>query len=116
MATEQNSEFENRVKRLHRKRHKALGSKMPAFIDQDGYVIVKAKSRPRRIPFLGLGLIALGFFTLKGLMIAGMGSETYTARVQDLFGSSSLVTQFGAWTMQGDALSLMMAESIQKIL
>ena len=112
----QQHEFENRVKRLHRKRSKAARSNTPAFIDQDGYVIVQAKSRPRRVPFLGLFLLALRFFALKGLMIAGMGSDIYAIRIQELFGSSSFVTQIGAWTMQGDAVSLMMAENIEKIL
>ena len=103
----QQHEFENRVKRLHHKRTKAASSTTPAFIDQDGYVIVQAKSRLRRVPFLGLFLLALGFFALKGLMIAGMGSDIYAIRIQELFGSSSFVTQIGAWTMQGDAVSLM---------
>ncbi|QTN34967.1 hypothetical protein [Cognatishimia activa] len=88
----------------------------PAFIDQDGYVIVQAKSRARPVPFLGVFLLALGFFALKGLMIAGIGADIYAIRIQELFTSSSIVTQIGAWTMQGDAVSLMMAENIQKIL
>ena len=50
-----------------------MRSNAPAFIDQDGYVIVQAKSRARRVPFLGVFLLALGFFALKGLMIAGIG-------------------------------------------
>ena len=69
----QQQEFEYRVKRLRRKRSKAMRSNAPAFIDQDGYVIVQAKSRARRVPFLGVFLLALGFFALKGLMIAGIG-------------------------------------------
>ncbi|WP_370229807.1 hypothetical protein [Cognatishimia sp.] len=112
----QHQQFEYRVKRLRRKRSKAMQSNAPAFIDQDGYVIVQAKSRARRVPFLGLFLLAIGFFALKGLMIAGMGTDIYAVRIQELFGSTSIVTQIGAWTMQGDAVSLMMAENIQKIL
>ena len=112
----QHQEFENRVHRLLHKRVKAARTPSAAFIDQDGYVIVKAKGRARRVPFLGLMLIALGFVALKGLMIAGMGVDIYTLRIQELFTSSSLVTKIGAWTMQGDAVSLMLAESFQRIL
>lgn len=113
---QQHQEFESRVNRLHRKRGKAMRSSEGTFIDQDGYVIVKAKSRARPMPFLGLGLLALGFFALKGLMIAEMGSQIYAIRIQELFNSPSLLTKFGAWTMQGDAVSLLLADSLQKLI
>jgi hypothetical protein len=80
--SEQIYDFHERVHRINRKRAKANRSMRSTFVDSDGYVIVRAKSRARGLPFLGLFLLTMGFFALKSVMIAQLGQEAYDLRIQ----------------------------------
>lgn len=108
--------FDDRVNRLYLKRKKAARTSRETFIDKDGYVVVRGQSRSRRLPTTGLLLLIMGFVSLKGLMIAQLGTESYAARISQLFDSDSLITKIGAWTMQGDAVSVLIADGIQRLL
>ena len=104
--SEQIYDFHERVHRINRKRAKANRSMRSTFVDSDGYVIVRAKSRARGLPFLGLLLLTMGFFALKSVMIAQLGQEAYDLRIQEVVGAESLLTQTAAWALQADGLSL----------
>ncbi|NCO21434.1 MAG: hypothetical protein GW905_05380 [Rhodobacterales bacterium] len=75
--------------------------------------------RPRRggtgIPFRGLSIIFVLLFGAKALMLVQDGAQTYGERVSKL-GEGGAVEQAGAWVMQADPLTVMLAEYIRPLL
>ncbi|GAA6208152.1 hypothetical protein NBRC116601_14450 [Cognatishimia sp. WU-CL00825] len=111
--TDQQVDFDLRLRRLSKQRNKASSVPRSAFIDTDGYVIVRGYRRRRGFPMIGMLLIAIGFFGLKGLMIAEIGTSNYSAKIEELSASNSLVATVGGWTMQPDRISLTIAQSLR---
>ncbi|MGH1466439.1 MAG: hypothetical protein ACRBBQ_13885 [Cognatishimia sp.] len=111
--TDQHFDFDLRLRRLSKQRKKAKIVPRSAFVDTDGYVIVRGYRRRRGFPMIGMLLVAVGFFGLKGLMIAEMGTGNYSTKINDLSASNSLVATVGGWTMQPDRISLAIAQSLR---
>lgn len=102
-------EFSTRLRRLDAKRKKDLKRSRSAFIDNDGYVIVRGYRERRGIPYAGITVLLAGFFGLKGALMAQMGESTYLAKMEELRTSESTVAQVGLWTLQPDPVSNLVA-------
>lgn len=81
----------------------------------DGLIVV----RPKRVyskfsvkPFIILAVTLIAF---KGILLSALGPVTYGERVADLK-SGTVVEQAGAWVMQADPLTHLIAEKLGPIL
>ncbi len=112
----QSDDFSHRLRRLNKKRRKDLKKSRSAFVDSDGYVIVRGYEQRRGIPMLGLMLLAVGFFGLKGAMMAQLGDANYTQKIESLGESESSVAVVGVWSMQPDPVSSFVADQLRGLL
>ena len=108
--------FESRLSRLEKKRKKARVYPRSAFVDSDGYVIVRGYQKRRSFPMLGLVLLAVGFFGLKGGMMMQMGLDGYAAKIDRQSQSENAVANLGVWTLRPDPVSELVAEQLNKYL
>ncbi|MFY0596403.1 MAG: hypothetical protein JXQ85_08235 [Cognatishimia sp.] len=106
-------EFSLRLRRLNAKRKKSLRRSRSAFIDNDGYVIVRGYREKRGIPYTGLMILLVGFFGLKGAMMAQMGEGTYDAKMDELRTSGTTAATLGVWTLQPDPISNLVATHLR---
>jgi len=106
-------EFSLRLRRLNAKRKKSLRRSRSAFIDNDGYVIVRGYREKRGIPYTGLMILLVGFFGLKGAMMAQMGAGTYDAKMDELRASGTTAATLGVWTLQPDPISNLVATHLR---
>lgn len=109
-------EFSLRLRRLNAKRKTSLRRSRSAFIDNDGYVIVRGYREKRGIPYAGLMVLMVGFFGLKGALMAQMGEATYAAKMDELRASESTAATVGVWTLQPDPVSTLVATHLRDFL
>lgn len=109
-------EFSLRLRRLDAKRKASARGSRSAFIDNDGYVIVRGYREKRGIPYTGLLILLVGFFGLKGALMAQMGEATYEAKMEELRQAESPVASVGVWTLQPDPVSNLVAAHLRDIL
>lgn len=113
---EPRDEFSLRLRRLDAKRTKSLKQSRSAFIDNDGYVIVRGYREKRGVPYTGLMILLVGFFGLKGALMAQMGEATYAAKMDELRASESTAATVGVWTLQPDPVSNLVASHLRGVL
>lgn len=97
-------EFDDRLRRIERKRRK-LANGYELHMQNDGLIV----ARPRRMRSAGItprGFITfvVGFMLFKGVLIATLGVLGYEDRVVSL-AQGSTVEKAGAWIMQVDPVS-----------
>ena len=109
-------EFSLRLRRLNAKRKTSLRRSRSAFSDNDGYVIVRGYREKRGIPYAGLMVLMVGFFGLKGALMAQMGEATYAAKMDELRASESTAATVGVWTLQPDPVSTLVATHLRDFL
>ncbi|UZD89673.1 hypothetical protein [Cognatishimia activa] len=109
-------EFSLRLRRVNAKRKKSLRRSRSAFIDNDGYMIVRGYREKRGIPYAGLMILLVGFFGLKGALMAQMGEATYAAKMDELRASDSTAASVGVWTLQPDPVSNLVASHLRDFL
>jgi hypothetical protein len=107
-------QFQSRLKQIDRK-HNALSAGYSARMQPDGLLVMK----PRRVQsrFTGRTLVYLLviFLLFKGFLMAALGGATYDARVQRLT-TGNTVEQAGAFVMQRDPLSALIADQVAPML
>lgn len=104
------------MNRLEQKRARARRASNATFVDDDGYVIVTAKQRRRRLSVVSISILIIGFFALKGAMIAQIGEEQFDAKVDVLCNGGTFVHHLSAFTLKSDPVSLLFAQSLQHFL
>lgn len=109
-------EFSLRLRRLNAKRKQSLKRTRSAFIDNDGYVIVRGYREKRGVPYTGLVFLMVGFFGLKGALMAQMGEATYAAKMEELRKAESPAATVGVWTLQPDPVSNFVAIQLRDYL
>ena len=109
-------EFSLRLRRLNAKRKTSLRRTRSAFVDNDGYVIVRGYREKRGVPYTGLMVLLVGFFGLKGALMAQLGDGVYAAKLDKLHQSETTVSAIGAWTMQPDPVSVLVATHLREML
>ncbi|PSL19981.1 hypothetical protein [Shimia abyssi] len=112
--SESHAEFHDRLAKIYRKEAKGRRPRQRIAVNRDGYVIVRGAGRQRSFPWMGLAMVAVAFFGIKGAMIASYGPEFYTQKVARLDGASK-VEQVAAWTMRPDPMSRWVAVQIKAL-
>ena len=114
--SESYAEFHDRLAKIYRQQEKTgrVGRKAVK-IDRDGYVIVKGAGRRRAFPWMGVTMIAIAFFGVKGMMISQFGPDFYSQHVARM-ADASKVEQVAAWTMRADPVSRWVAMQIKTFL
>ncbi|MCV2888294.1 hypothetical protein [Ruegeria aquimaris] len=107
-------DFDHRVRRLTKK-HEAMTRGYYGRIRKDGLIEMKPRRGGIKLPLRALLLLVAGIFVFKGFLLASLGSDTYGYRVEKLAGGTA-VEQAGAWVMQPDPLSVLLAEQIGPVL
>lgn len=106
--------FDQRVRKLDRK-HRALSRGYVSRMRADGLIVLKPRRGQARISGRSVLTFLLAFFVFKGFLIANLGEQTYLDRVTHLQ-NGTLVEQGGAFLMQADPLSMLVAYKIGPIL
>ncbi len=106
--------FDLRVRRLDRK-HRAMGRGYSTKIRSDGLVVVEPRRARVRLPFAPILLAVAALILFKGLLLASVGGDAYQDQLAKLR-SGSVFEKTGAWVMQVDSASAVVAEKIAPLL
>ncbi len=96
--------FDKRLNRIGRKRARMVQG-YSSQVSKDGLIVFRPNRRSSRgFPIRGLLILALGFFCFKGLLLAHLGEQIFSERV-DILATGSMVEQADAFMMQADPIS-----------
>ena len=110
-----NVPFDKRLKRIVRRHDKMATGGVVRAVNSDGLIVARPRLYKPKFPLKGLIVVlALGFL-LKGFLLAYLGEEAYAERVATLQAGSTL-EQVGAWVMQSDPVTAVVAGGVATIL
>ncbi len=107
-------EFDQRITRLNKK-HQKLNRGYRATMRSDGLVVMKPQRVRSAIPAKVLLLCLVGFFGFKAFLLSHLGPSAYESRVDSLNQGTS-VEKAGAWVMQADPVTALIATQLNKVL
>ena len=107
-------QFDQRLRRLGRK-HRAMSRGYTTRMQPDGLIVAKPHRAPSRISGRSVLLFLAAFILFKGFLYANLGPETYNERVNRLQ-SGTVVEKAGAFVMQADPVSQLVAQKMGPIL
>lgn len=107
-------QFDQRINQLGRK-HNALSRGYVARMRPDGLIVARPYRKQSRFPFKMVFVFLLAIIAFKGFLIASLGPDAYSERVGKLE-NGTMVEQAGAWVMQIDPVSDLIAQQIGPIL
>lgn len=114
MATAQQLEFQNRLREVMRK-HRSMANGYTTRMRPDGLIVVKPRRRQSRISVRQVVIFLAAFILFKSFLIASLGETAYAERVAKLR-QGSVVEQAGAFAMEADALSILVAQELRPLL
>lgn len=103
-------DFDNRLRRIDRSRVKLSGGYV-SVVGRDGLIMLKPQRKRFTLPLRGLLLLLAGGIGLKVMILLTLGAPIYADRVAALQ-EGTLVEKAGAWVMQADPLTVLLAEQI----
>ena len=109
-----NVPFDKRLKRIVR-RHDKMSNGVVRSVTADGLIVAKPRLYRPRFPLKGLIVVLMLGFLFKGFLFAYLGEAGYSERVATLQGGTVL-EQAGAWIMQADPVTFVVAQGIQTVL
>lgn len=109
-----NVPFDKRLKRIVR-RHDKMSNGVVRTVTSDGLIIAKPRLYKPRFPLKGLLVVLMLGFLFKGFLFAYLGEGAYGDRVAALK-SGTVLEQAGAWVMQPDPVTYIVAEGIATVL
>ncbi len=109
-----NVPFDKRLKQIER-RHEKMSRGVVRSMNSDGLIVARPRAYRPRFPLKGLIVVLLIGFLFKGFVFAYLGEEAYAERVTSLQ-SGTAMEKAGAWVMQPDPATLLIANSIGAIL
>lgn len=107
-------EFDQRVNNLGRK-HRAMSRGYVTRMRSDGLIVARPYRAQARFPVKPVLLFLLAFVAFKGFLIANLGPDAYSERVSKLE-NGTVVERAGAWVMQIEPVSNLIAQEIGPIL
>ncbi len=107
-------QFNQRVASLGRKHH-ALSHGYVARMRPDGLIVARPRRNQSRISLRMVVLFLLALLAFKGFLIASLGPDAYNERVGKLQ-NGTMVEKVGAWVMQIEPASDLIAQQIGPIL
>lgn len=112
--TDVRADFSNRLNRIGR-RHRKLAHGYVTRVGKNGIITAYPRVKGPRIPVSGILIMIAVFFVFKAFMLAQMGPEGYADRLVRLQ-QGTVVEQAGAYAMQADQLTQMLAQKIGPIM
>lgn len=109
-----NVPFDKRLKRIVR-RHEKMSNGVVRTVTSDGLIVAKPRLYKPRFPLKGLIVVLMLGFLFKGFLFSYLGEAGYADRVATLKGGT-LMEQAGAWVMQPDPVTYVVAQGISTIL
>lgn len=109
------STFDQRLNRVVRKHMRMSRNGVRHRVGRDGLVTAVPRRRAPSFPLRGLVILIGAAFLFKGFLLAWLGNDLFQQRV-DMLKSGSLFEQGGAWVMQADPATVMIAELIRPYL
>ena len=110
-----NVPFDKRLKRIVRRHDKIQSGGAVKTVTSDGLIVARPRVYRPRFPLKGLlAIIVLGFL-FKGVIYATLGAEAYAERVTALQ-EGSVMEQAGAWIMQADPATKLIADGVSAVL
>lgn len=110
-----NVPFDKRLKRIVRRHDRIASGGAVKTVTADGLIVERPRVYKPRFPLKGLLAVVVLGFLFKGFVFASLGAEQYAERVAVLQ-QGSVMEQAGAWVMQADPATLLVAEGISGIL
>jgi hypothetical protein len=107
-------QFDQRVNNLGRK-HNALSRGYVTRMRPDGLIVARPHRKQSRISLKVVFRFLLAFLAFKGFLIASLGPDGYGDRVNKLE-NGTVVEKAGAFVMQMDPVSNLIAQQIGPIL
>jgi hypothetical protein len=111
---EANVPFDKRLKRIVR-RHDKMSNGVVRSVNSDGLIVTRPRLYKPQFPLKGLLFVLTLGFLLKGFLFAYLGEAAYAERVAGLQAGSTL-EQMGAWVMQSDPVTAVVAGGFSTIL
>jgi hypothetical protein len=108
------SDFDNRLRRISKSRVK-LAKGYVSVVGDDGLIIVKPRRKRIQLPIRGALLLFVGFLGFKAMVLVSLGQPVYMDRV-GILENGTAVERVGAWVMQADPLTVMVADKIRALL
>lgn len=100
-------QFEKRAQAVTQ-RHRKLARGYVTKMGPDGLLHHQPRRQMPSLPWRGFLFLAAGFFAFKGLLLASLGTATYTTRVETLQ-AGTVFERAGAWLMQLDPVMVWFA-------
>lgn len=107
-------DFDNRLRRINRSRAN-LARGYVSVVGEDGLIIVKPRRKRGGFALRVLAFGVIGYVAFKVLFLSVLGQGLYDDRVE-MLRTGSTVEQAGAWLMQSDPISVMLAGKIRSSL
>jgi hypothetical protein len=109
-----NVPFDKRLKRIVR-RHDRMANGVVTSVTADGLIVARPRVYRPRFPLKGLLALVVTGFLFKGFLYAALGGVAYEQRVAGL-NDGSFVEQAGAWVMQPDIATVLIADKVKTIM
>ena len=106
--------FDKRLKRIVR-RHDKMSNGVVRTVNSDGLIVARPRLYKPRFPLKGLLIVLAIGFLLKGFLFAYLGEAAYADRVAGLQAGTT-IEQVGAWVMQSDPVTEVIASGIAAVL
>ena len=114
MVDQSHAQFDRRIASLTKK-HQAMSRGYSARLRPDGLIVVKPRRKRLAVSPKAFLMFAAAFFAFKGFLLASLGATTYEQRLERLNAGTS-VERAGAWVMQIDPLSQVLAQKLGALL
>ena len=107
--------FDKRLKNIMRNHEVANKRGVVRVVTEDGLMIAKPRAMRPQFPLRSLLVLIVVGFTFKGLVFAALGAEAYGEKLAALQ-TGSAIEQAGAWIMQPDPATLLLADGFAPFL
>lgn len=104
-------DFDSRLHRIRKSRVK-LAKGYVSVVRDDGLIMVKPQRRRSGFPLRALAFVIIGFLGFKVMILSALGQPVYQDRVDTLH-QGSTIERAGAWVMQADPWSVILAQKIR---
>lgn len=109
-----NVPFDKRLKRIVR-RHDKMSNGVVRSVNSDGLIVARPRMYKPKFPLKGLLIVLTLGFLFKGFLLSYLGTEGYAERLADLE-AGTVVEQAGAWVMQSDPVTAIVASGFEAVL
>lgn len=115
MTASINKDFENRVKRVQKRRNSSLTAGYLMSDNLDGFAVARIRKVERRSPLAGLIFALVLVIAAKSVTVAYVGETAYAEQISRL-AQGTAAEKMAAFAMQADPLTTALAARIAPLL